>query len=336
MDPISLIGAAGSVGSGIMNLFNQGQQNRNQEAQLQLAIQNYNLNKQIADRQYELSTAGRQDVRGNRTKYVPGFGWTTDVTPGTRDLVSGSDAVQRQNIIDMLTRGRGERNLALDRRLTEGSAASPLLDAIRFGYGAPTKEGVVGAGKIAGVTGISENADNAKSGYGTSALRTGITTNPSNFSNIDRGATTGIRKSLADADAGADPLYQAHLSSFTSGKMSPYNTLATRASNIENIPFTPETQSGNIDASLANAQAVGATTGTRGASEGLYRSMVPVLGAMNQRPVNYDTFIGGVTENLKGLLRGIDFGGSSGKSFADSSYGGFGGLGKTSSGNTYG
>lgn len=323
MDPISLIGAGGSVVSGIMNLFNQGQQNRNQEAQLQLALQNYNLNKQIADRQYELSTAGRTDARGNVTRYVPGRGWVVDTTPGTKDIIQGSDAVQRQTLIDLLTRNRGERDLALNRRLGEGSAASPLLDAIRFGYGAPTKEGVVGAGKIAGVTGVSENADNAKSGYGTTALRTGTTTNPMNFSNIDRGATTGIRKSLADADANSDPLFQAHLSSFMTGKLNPYNTLATRASNIENIPFQPESQSGNLDASMANAQAVGATAGTRGTSEGLYRGMVPVLGAMNQRPVNYDTFIGGVTENLKNLLR------SGGSKSSSPSYSGFSGTGET-------
>lgn len=307
MDPMTisaLIGAGGSIGSGVMNLFNQGQQNSQQQQQLQLALQNYMLQKQQADRQYELSTASRRDARGNETRYVPGYGWTTDVTPGTKDIIQGSDAVQRQQLIDILTRERGEKGLARDRRLTEGSAASPLLDQQRFGYGAPTKEGVVGANKIAAATGVSENADNAKSGYATSALRSGTTTNPLNFSNIDRGATTGIRKSLADVDANADPLFQQHMASFTSGKLQPYNTLATRASNVDNTPFAPETQSGNMDASMANAAAVGATRGTAGASEGLYRGMVPVLGAMNQRPVNYDTFIGGVTDNLKNLLRG--------------------------------
>jgi hypothetical protein len=298
------IGAAGAIGSGLLNLSAQQQQGAQQGEQLKMAMQNYILQKQQMEKQYELATAGRRDARGNQTRYVPGVGWTTDVTSGTRDIIQGSDAVQRQSLIDLLTRNRGERDLAMNRRLEEGSAASPMLAAIKNGYGAPTKEGVVGSNKIAGVTGVSENADNAKSAYGTAALRSGTTTNPNNFSNIDKGATTGIRKSLADVDAGADPLFQAHMSSYMTGKLNPYNTLATRASNIENIPFQPESQSGNMDASMANAAAVGATRGTAGASEGLYRGMVPVLGAMNQRPVNYDTFIGGVTENLKNLLRG--------------------------------
>ncbi|MCG3771836.1 MAG: hypothetical protein JW384_03032 [Nitrosomonadaceae bacterium] len=176
---------------------------------------------------------------------------------------------------------------------------------------------------------MSENADNAKSGYGTAALRSGTTTNPMNFSNIDRGATTGIRKALAEGDANADPLFQQHMASFNSGKLQPYNTLATRASNVDNTPFAPETQSGNMDASMANAAAVGATRGTAGASEGLYRGMVPVLGAMNQKPVNYDMFAGGVTKNLQELLRA--YGGGKVENYVDKNY-----SGRTASGNEWG
>lgn len=304
MDPITLLGAAGSLGGGIASLIGASNQQGLQQQQLQLAIQNYMLQKRQADRQYELATAGRTDARGNSTRYVPGYGWVQDVTSGTRDLIQGSDAIQRQNIIDMLTRGRGERDLALNRRLDEGSVSNTLLNEMKGRYGAPTKEGVVGSNKIAAVTGVNENADNAKSAYGTAALRTGTTTNPQNFSNIDQGATTGVRKALAQVDAGSDPLFQQHMSSYMTGKMQPYNTMATRASNIENIPFAPETQSGNMDASMANAAAVGATRGTAGASEAIHRGIAPLsnaIGAQTQLP--WGTFIGGLTENLKNMLR---------------------------------
>lgn len=305
IDPITAIGAVGSLGSGIANLFSQGQQQNNQAAQLQLALLNYQLQQKQIQQQYELATAGRTDARGNRTSYIPGYGWKTEVTPETSDAIKGSDAVQRQRIIELLTTNEDERGMARDRRLTEGSASAPLLDQIRFGYGAPTKEGVTGANKIAGVTGINENADNAKSAFQIQAMRSGGNVNPTTFSNIDRGATTGVRKALADVDAGAGPMYDSHMSSWMSGKLQPYNTLATRASNVENIPFAPETQSGNIDASMANAAAVGATRGTAGASEALYKGAVPLATAYGtQRGPNYDTFIGGVTENLKNLLRG--------------------------------
>jgi hypothetical protein len=304
VDPVTAIGVGGSLLGGIASLFGAGQQQANQQQQLQLAIQNYLLQKKQVDQQYELATAGRQDARGNRTKYVPGYGWVQDVTDGTRDLIQGSDAVQRQNIIDLLTRGRGERDLALNRRLDEGSVSNTLLNEMKGRYGAPTKEGVVGSNKIASVTGVSENADNAKSAYGTAALRSGTTTDPRNFSNIDTGAATGIRKALAQIDANSDPLFQQHMSSYMTGKMQPYNTMATRASNIENVPFSPETASGNMDASLANAAAVGATRGTAGASEALHRGAAGLSNAIGaQQTLPWGTFIGGLTENIKNLLR---------------------------------
>lgn len=305
VDPVTLIGVGGSLASGAMNLFGQRQQQDNQAAQLQLALLNYQLQQKQRQQQYELATAGRQDARGNRTSYVPGYGWKTEVTPETSDAIKGSDAVQRQRILELLTTNEDERGMARDRRLTEGSASAPLLDQLRFGYGAPTKEGVIGANKIAGVTGVNENADNAKSAFQVAAMRSGGNINPTVMSNIDRGATTGVRKALADVDAGAGPMFDAHHSSWTTGKLQPYNTLASRASNVENIPFAPETQSGNMDASMANAASVGAMRGTAGASEALYRGMAPLASAYGaQRGPNYDTFIGGVTENLKNLLRG--------------------------------
>lgn len=298
------IGAASALASGVMGMIAAGGQQANQAQQLQMAIQNYMLQKKQVDQQYELSTASRQDARGNKTRYVPGVGWVQDVTSGTRDLIQGSDAVQRQNIIDMLTRGRGERDLALNRRLDEGSASNTLLNEIKNRYGAPTKESVVGSNKVAAVTGVNENADNAKSGYGVSALRTGTTTNPQNFSNIDQGATTGVRKSLAQVDAGADPLYQQHMSSYMTGKMQPYNTMATRASNIENVPFSPETASGNMDAGMANAAAVGATRGTAGASEALYRGGVGLNNAIGgQQSLPWGMFTKGVGDTVIDLLR---------------------------------
>lgn len=305
MDPLTIATVASPIISGLFGMGAAGQQQANQERQLQLAIQNYMLQKKQVDQQYELSTAGRQDARGNRTKYVPGYGWVQDVTSGTRDLIQGSDAVQRQNIIDMLTRGRGERNLALDRRLDEGNVSNTLLNEMKGRYGAPTKEGVVGANKIAAVTGVNENADNAKSAYGTAALRSGTTTNPNNFSNIDSGAATGVRKALAQVDANSDPLFQQHMSSYMTGKMQPYNTMATRASNIENIPFAPETASSNMDASMANAAAVGATRGTAGASEALHRGAAGLSNAIGgQTPLPWGTFATGVGDVITDYLRG--------------------------------
>lgn len=306
------IGVGGSILSGVLNLMNQGKQQEQANKQLQLAETQMWGQQDMADKQYRLATAGRQDARGNYTHYVPGYGWTTDLTPESRGLIKGSDALEKNNIIQSLMRGQDEKRLAFNRRLQEGAAADPLLANLRYGYGAPTKEGVVGANKIADVTGVSENADNAKAGYAIQALRSGggIGANPTNFSNIDRGATTGIRKALADSDANASTMFDAAKSSWTAASLNPYNTLASRASNVENIPFQPTSVGTNLDASMANAAAVGASKGGAG-SEALYRGYAPMANIYtNMKQPNYDTFVGGLTENLKNLLRKNGSGGS--------------------------
>jgi hypothetical protein len=315
----ALIGLGGSLLAGGASLLAQNNAQGNARG---IANESNALQKLLADRQYELATAGRTDARGNKTTYVPGVGWQETPTDTTRGIIGASDAAQRQQLVDMLTRGRGERDLALNRRLEEGKVADPLLQQIKYQFGAPTKEGVVGADKISRVTGVSEQADNTKGAIGSAFLRTGMNINPTALSNVDRGAATGVRKALADADAGADPLYQAHLASFNKGKTDPYNLLATRASNIENIPFQPEQLSGNMDASMANASAVGATRGTAGASEGAYRGYSPLINLANAGGPDYGAFIGGVGENLKNILR--EYGKSNPKIETESDYSGWG------------
>lgn len=309
MDPITgaaLIGVGGSLLSGGMNLFGQRQQQGNQEQALQLAMQDYMLRKQQAERQYELSTAGQTDARGNQTRYVPGKGWVTDLTPESQSTLNRSDAVQGQGYVESLGRGAEERRGAFNRRLTEGSAASPLLDQMRFGYGAPSREGVAGASKIAGVTGAGEAGDQARGGYAASALRTGSGSVPlqSTIANIDRGATSGIRSALARGDAESGPLYQQMMSQFNEGKLNPYNMLASRASNVENMPFNPEGVSSSLDANSMR-RAMGAGESMAKGNAAFAGAANPMLAAMlNQKMPNYDTFIGGLTENLKPFFKG--------------------------------
>ncbi len=314
IDDAVLVGLGGSLLSGGMNLFGQSQQSANQAGALQMAMQDYQLRKRMADQQYELATAGQRDARGNQTRYVPGQGWVTDLTPQSQSMLNRSDAVQGQQYVDSIGRGAEERRGAFNRRLSEGSAASPLLDAMRYGYGAPSREGVGGANKIAAVTGASEGADQARGGFNTAALRTGSGSVPlqSTIAGIDRGATQGIRSALARGDADEGPLYQQMLGQFNEGKLNPYNMLASRASNIENMPFNPEGISGSADAMTAMRAKGAGDAASKGASF-MYGASSPLLALMtSQRMPNYDTFIGGLTDNLKNVFRGS---GSSGEQY---------------------
>lgn len=299
------IGAGGALLSGALNLYGQSKQQESQGSALQMAMQDYQLRKRMADQQYELATAGQQDARGNKTRYVPGQGWVTDLTPQSQSMVNRSDAVQGQQYVDSIGRGASERSSAFNRRLSEGSAANPLLDAMRYGYGAPSRAGVGGANRIANVTGASEGADQARGGYNAAALRTGSGSAPleSTIAGIDRGATTGIRSALARGDADEGALFQQMMDQFNAGKLNPYNQLASRASNIENMPFNPESISGGIDA-MGSMRAKGAGDAASKGAQFMYGSMNPLMTAMlSQRSPNYDTFVGGLTDNLKNIAK---------------------------------
>lgn len=302
MDPFSILQAGGAIGGGILNLISQGQQQQNSQQAIQMAMRDYELKKRMADQQYELATAGQTDARGNQTRYVPGRGWVVDATPKTQSLINQSDDIAARRGRDELTTGADDKSRNFNRRLVEGSTANPLLDAMRYGYGAPTREGVVGAKKIADVTQVNENADNVKGGYTSAALRTGMGGAPlqRTLASADQGATAGMRTALARGDAEGGPLYEQMRAQFNEGKLNPYNMLAQRSSNPEGTGFTPENISGGLDAGLLQRGSVGANVGGRNAAS---INAGPLLTTMlSQRSPNYDTFVGSLMGNLKGLF----------------------------------
>jgi hypothetical protein len=225
------------------------------------------LQRAIADRQYRLSTAGQTDERGNQLVYDPRTNeWKSILSPEGQALLNRSDAITRMHDVETLGRGASERSVGYQRRLQEGETASPILDALRYNYGGPTKEGVVGANKVAGVTGASESADLARGAYTGAALRTGFGYAPleKTLASVDRSATTGIRSALANADASGNSAYEGARNEFQSPRLNMYNALATRASNTENIPFTPSNIPDTVAAGELN-RSVRAPIGTSGA-----------------------------------------------------------------------
>lgn len=305
IDDAAMIGLGGSLISGGLNLFGQQKQSENQQQALQVAMQQYMLQKRQMEQQYELSTAGQTNARGDQVRYVPGKGWVTDLSPTSQSLLNESDAIAQRNARTELTTAADDKSRNFNRRLSEGSTANPLLDAIRYGYGAPSKEGVVGASKIADVTSATEGADQAKSGFTAAALRTGQGAVPlgTTMASADRGATSGVRTALAKGDANASPLYDSILQNWQKSKLDPYNMLATRASNPEGSGFTPENVTGSLDSTMGNrAVGAGATFGRGAASfAGAANPMIAAL--MAQKQPNYDTFAAGLTSNLQNLFK---------------------------------
>lgn len=302
---VAAASAGGALLGGALTLNGQQQQAGNSASAMAQAQQNYLLQKRIADQQYELSTAGRRDARGNYTHYIPGRGWVTDLTPGTEGLIKASDAGQRNNLVTDLTRGATERTQNFQRRQEEGGIANSMMDALKYRYGAPSREGVSGAMKIAGVTGANEGADNAKSAIASAAMRTGTGTMPTavNFANVDRGAVTGTRSALAKADMDAPNMYEAQLGNWTKNRSDPYNMMATRASNTDGVPFAPENVSTGVDAASMNAANTGASTVARGQG-GPASAMNSILAAnLQQKVPNYGATIGAGMDTILDFLK---------------------------------
>jgi hypothetical protein len=198
----------------------------------QIALQN-----EILRQQREFQTATQVDADGNRIIYDPNTNsWIPLLSERGLQMQASQRAAQETEARKYFGRQQGEEAQNFARRQEEGGASRQLLDQIRNQYGAPTREGAVGAAKIAGVTPAGETAENLKSGAAASTLRTGgsMGTLGAQFNAVDRNAASGQRSALAQVDAApnyADDI----LDKWRAGKLGSYTPLASRASNIANV-----------------------------------------------------------------------------------------------------
>jgi hypothetical protein len=231
------------------------------DAEQNARVQGELTSEQLADqrtallRQWQLATAGQEDVYGNRVIFDPTSNtWVTATSPQGQALINRSDAIQRANDVRALTQGQTEQDIGYQRRLDQGAAASPLLTQFARGYGAPTREGVVGRQAVAAATGSGEAADLARSGITAAALRSNgaIPNLQYSLSGLDRGAATGLRSALAQDYS---PVYEEMKANYNSNRLNPYGTLASSASNASNIPFAPSSLPGTLNSDVANRAA---------------------------------------------------------------------------------
>jgi hypothetical protein len=212
-------------------------------------MQNY-LAARGMDLQQTMSQAGQKDVYGNQLMYDPNTNtWVSLTSPQGQALLNRSDAIQRQQDIRNIN-AETERSMGTERRVQAGEGAGALLNQFTRGYGAPTKEGTIGAAKVAGATGATEPADIAKSGFTAAALRTGAGGVPLQYSldSADRGATAGLRTSLAQDYS---PLYQEMKANWTGNTLNPRSPLVGEATTPD-MPFSPSTIPSTLDSAALN------------------------------------------------------------------------------------
>jgi hypothetical protein len=241
----TLIGAglsAGASGAGILASMSAADKNAAAQGAAvgQSAAglaQQMQLQNEILRMQREFQTATTTDADGNKLIYDPQKGWIPLLSERGLQMQAAQRAAQEQETRKYFGRQQVEEGQAYGRRQEEGGTARELLDQIRNQYGAPTREGTVGAQKIAAVTPAGEAAENLKSGAAASTLRTGgnVGTLGAQFNAVDRNAAAGQRSALAQVDAMpgfADEV----LDKWRAGKLASYTPLATRASNYGNVP----------------------------------------------------------------------------------------------------
>lgn len=322
MDPMSIMGLVGGLGSIAGSLFGSGQQQSNQQAALQQAQLNYQLQQRQLALQQTMSQAGRTDAAGNRV-YFNGKDWVTDPTAATKGIISASELNQRENEVKGGTRNQIGQENNFTNRGNVGNMADAVLREFQSGAGAPTREGVKGRNAVAAATNAGANRDNLTEAVSRQLIRNGGgggLAGEAALRSIDTGAAKNLRTALANNDANADEAYRGQKEGYDTGIENKWNPLNAVRTNLTDAPTTPTQVGAPIDAMLQNAGNYGeATIGKTSAA--LNPASAGVQGAYgNISPTPYGSAFGALTDTVSSFLKRMNNGSSGGVSPALQSY----------------
>lgn len=270
--------------------------------ELQAAMMQYKIQKQIADQQYELSTAGQQDARGNITEYIPGRGFVTMPSDATRGLIGASDREERLRLTEDQTRGRYGRERNFARRTGEDALAQTLLRAMQSHSGVVDPDTVTGGLAESGAANINDKANFAKNAIGMQAIRSGMSSGDVT-TQIDDKSRNGLRSVLMDARLQGRPEATKQNATTTQTQLGLYNPLASRAANIDDVPFSPNTQN-DVLASVLNNQRQTGVAGLGQASAAMARGFDPLSTALGRaKQPNFGAAAGAFGSIIQDLLR---------------------------------
>jgi hypothetical protein len=255
-------------------------------AQRQLAAQ-----REAAERQYELSTAGSRTARGDTTQFVPGVGWVETLSPGSRALEGASDAEASQRLNVDLPRAREGRDMNFDARLNERGAADTLLRQFE-GQTGRSPAAIEAAMIERNVAAANDPVDAMRSNVQINALR-GNSGAGDALAALSREGARGTRSAIADARLAAPGAAEEENASRRNNTLNQYNTLATRASNIDDVPFQPSNITDTLTARNM-AQAKNAPNAVEGASTALRRGYMDTVSNPGDPGTNWGMAIGGL------------------------------------------
>lgn len=191
MDPMtiaSLVGAGSQLFGAIRGAQQGGDAARAQASANNIALLNWLQNRENANFQRDLATAGQINARGDRTAFVPGVGFVATPSTFTRGMQDVADAEAIAGYAVDQPRVREEQRQAFLRRLSAGADA----DAARAGRG-------VGRQDIPDIQSRAIELGFAEADSGADALRNAIGINAiRGGTGGEQALATSARNALAD------------------------------------------------------------------------------------------------------------------------------------------
>lgn len=251
----ALIGAGGSIAGAMIGA---GAQSDAAEKNYYINLLNYyqrerERNDRIREgRRIEAQQQeGATDAAGNRTRYIPGRGWVTELSDQSKQLQD----LQRQEQINVLTRDLPMRRRAMDRQEEQGAAsndvASNLLERFRKGV-EEDPEAMRRRMTSAATSAINREYDEVVQ----AAMRTAVRQGNSNIGKIIGDLSKQRIQQIAQTIAGIPVQARATAEQMTNQReanlLNQYNMLASRGSQVPGVSYAPQNIDGNLN-NLMNA-----------------------------------------------------------------------------------
>jgi hypothetical protein len=262
----AIFGAAGSIGGA---LINAEEQEENRQMNWAIAIMNYQQRERERTEQIAMANKlrkeqqlGSTDIRGTRTKFVPGVGWTTTGSPEVLAMMKAQDQEQMRSIEDLKQR-RTDIQRNRQRSFADENTADTLkrMFTNQLAKGPASDEAYANDLLQAQNMGLAE-ANRVSGGRAyTQAFRTG------NNSNIPKIAGELAKvNNAAYAEAALKSRLMSHGigakedAEKRSGLANLYNMFATRAGVLPDVSYKPQAidTSGTLGPSMQGALQAGA------------------------------------------------------------------------------
>jgi len=207
MDPITIAMLASTAAGGLSSIIGGVEQNRANQVNEQISLQNFyrqiaaQRNAQVeAQRQQGEAKQGTTDAAGNRTYFVPGRGWVTDLSENQQALQTGTEQEQLRALTDDTARNRVIAGRNEGRQGQEDALASMALRELQ-GVQRPDQDALRQLFLARGAETRNDAADRAGEMVARQGIRAGGGVNAAELTRDARAASDAQSSRQAGVDA---------------------------------------------------------------------------------------------------------------------------------------